>query len=151
MIETMTAMTTATMAIVRAFMGRLPGLQQRSRRPYSVSRALSPEPRRAASRSAASSTRSAVGCGSAPRVRASPFSRQRDATGPPDATSRPRSLGWQALADALRAGKEPVCCCCLSNVSGGRFETPNNPDPRARTFTRVYEQLPALRPYSRRS
>jgi hypothetical protein len=37
MIETMTAMTTATMAIVRAFMGRLPGLQQRSRRPYSVS------------------------------------------------------------------------------------------------------------------
>jgi hypothetical protein len=43
MIETMTAMTNATMAIVRAFMGRLPGLQQRSRRPCSVSLALSPE------------------------------------------------------------------------------------------------------------
>ena len=42
MIEAMTAMANATLAIVRAFMGRLQRLQQRSRRPYSVSLALTP-------------------------------------------------------------------------------------------------------------
>lgn len=63
MIETMTAMTNATVAIVRAFMGRLPGLQQRSRRPYSVSLARSPEPPSRSRKSGqAAGSLSAAGC-----------------------------------------------------------------------------------------
>lgn len=55
-----------------------------------------------------------------------------DATrGPPDATSCPRLLGRQALADARRAREEPVYACRFSNVFGERFEALNTPDPRA--------------------
>jgi hypothetical protein len=49
----------------------------------------------------------------------------------PDATSWPRSLGGQVLADGRRARGEPVYSCRFSNVFGERFETLNTPDPRA--------------------